>query len=119
MFRFVVVILAIVGLIALVSGGVGAAGVGIGLLFIPLLFLAKFAFFLLLFGAFGRMFWHKRHGFDGGSTPDWWGKRPSYRSRPDDTGGKEKDFEDWHRMAHAKEEVESWTDGMPDSDENA
>jgi hypothetical protein len=119
MFRLVVAILAIVGVVSLVSGGVAAAGVGLGVLLLPLLFVAKFVFFMMLFGAFGRMFWHKRQRFDGSASPDWWGKRPTYRSVPAEQTSPEEDFEDWHRMAHAKKEVESWTDGMPGTDENA
>ncbi len=120
MFRFAVAVLAIVGLVALVTGGITAAGVGLGLLLVPLLFLAKIVFFVLLFGAFARMCWYKGgRGYERPSMPDWWARRPPHRGRREEPASREKDFEQWHRMAHAREEVERWTEGMPGTDENA
>lgn len=119
MFRFVMAVLAVVGVVALVSGGIGGPEIGIGLLFIPLLVFAKIAFIMFLFGAVGRVLWHRSRRFEGGSRPDWgWGRRPDGRpERP--ARSPEQSFEEWHRMAHAKEEVDSWAPPFPETGENA
>ena len=117
MFRLAIVILAIVGLVSLFSGGASGATAGAGLLFLlPLLLLAKVLFFVMLFGFIGRGF--GRHGRDRSGSPwgKWerpeaWGSRKRSQ-RHEDTRSRSDDFEEWHRMAHAKDEVDSWTEGL-------
>jgi hypothetical protein len=117
MFRFVVAVLAVVGVVALVTGGVSAAAVGAGLLVFPLVIVAKIAFVMLLFGAFGRMCWHRSRPFGSSSFPEW-GRGRRQRVRRPDAGQRspEQSFEEWHRMAHAREEVDSWAPSIPDDD---
>lgn len=117
MFRFIVAVLAIVGVVALLTGGVSAAAVGTGLLVFPLLIVAKIAFFVLLFGAFGRMFWHRSRSFGDGTYPEWgWGRNPRARRSETERKSAEQSFEEWHRMAHAREEVDSWAPPIRNDD---
>lgn len=116
MFRFVIAALAVVGLVSLFSGGVSGAATGVGFLFLfPLLLLAKVFFFMMLFGFIGRGF-ARRGGYRGSSPWGGW-ERPrrsgGRRVRGDEgKSSREDDFESWHRMAHAKEEVASWTENV-------
>ena len=113
MFRFFIPILAGIGLGALLFGGAGSAGFWL-LAFVPLMILFKIALFGLIFGAFARGGYRSRQA---GYGPPWGWDRPS-RRRKDRSGkgdgsteerpGPEDRFEEWHRMAHAKDEVESW-----------
>ncbi|NNC75984.1 MAG: hypothetical protein HKN93_10800 [Acidimicrobiia bacterium] len=111
MFRLVVAALAIVGLTSLFFGAGAATAAGIGLLAIPLI-LAKVFFFMLIFGFIARgAFGHRsRRGpwqAQRRQGPPWtWqqsprGPRPESRSREDD-------FDEWHRMSHARKEVDDW-----------
>ncbi|MDJ0925598.1 MAG: hypothetical protein QNJ77_13650 [Acidimicrobiia bacterium] len=109
MFRFVIAALAIVGLVSLFTGGTSAATTGAGLLLLfPLLLLAKIAFFVMLFAFVGRGFARR------GPSRDWpgWDRWERPRARRGDRKSNEDDFEEWHRMAHAKEEVDSWTEDV-------
>jgi hypothetical protein len=112
MFRFVIAALAVVGLVSLFSGGVSGAATGFGFLFLlPLLLFAKVFFFMMLFGVIGSGVARRR----GAPWGAW--ERPQRpggrRSRGDEgTSSREDDFESWHRMAHAKEEVASWTENV-------
>ena len=117
MFRLAIVILAVVGLVSLFSGSASGAAAGAGFLFLlPLLLLAKVLFFVMLFGFLGRTF--ARHGRDRSGSPfgkwertqPWGGGNKSQRA--EDNRSRSDDFEEWHRMAHAKEEVDSWTEGL-------
>ncbi len=100
--RLVVAILAVIGLFSLFSNGGSAlaAGAGVALL-APLLIFGKIALFMLFFGMMGRGFGRRTA----------WG-RPSYR-RPGPRSQAtdpitEADFDEWHRLTHAKEEVDGW-----------
>ena len=109
MFRFLIAALAVVGLVSLFSSGASAAATGAGfLLLFPLLLLAKIMFFVILFGFIGRGV--SRRG-PSRNWPAWGGwDRPSHKG---ENGKKrEDDFEEWHRMAHAKEEVNSWIEDV-------
>ena len=109
MFRFLIAALAIVGLVSLFTGGASAAATGAGfLLLFPLLFLAKIVFIMMLFGFIGRGFMRR------GPSRDWsgWGRGERPQSRRSEPRSREDDFEEWHRMAHAKEEVASWTEDV-------
>ncbi len=112
MFRFAVLVLAGIGLGALFFGGAESAAFGVGFLaLIPLFILMKLVFIGLIFGAFARRGY--RNGWNRGDfRPPWtWtessgrrSSRPTRDERPSETDR----FEEWHRMAHAKEEVDSW-----------
>ncbi len=108
MFRLAIAVLAVIGLVSLFSSASGAAaGVGF-LVLLPLLLLAKLVFFGMLLGFFGRGFARRRP--TGVNSP--WGtwRRPDRKE--DDKPSRESDFEAWHRMAHAKEEVDSWLEDV-------
>lgn len=127
--RLVVAGLAVFGLVTLFSSAAGAA-VGIGaLLLVPLFIIMKIAFFMLLFGFIARGFANRGYQRRGRSwmsdwTDDWeneWSDWRARRQRPSGSRARwerrrrtepsEGDrFEEWHRMAHAKKEVDSWVD---------
>jgi multisubunit Na+/H+ antiporter MnhG subunit len=104
MFMFVLVVLVAFGLGSLLFGSIGLAAVGAGFLFFPLLILFKVVFFVMIVGFVARAF--GRGGY-GHRRPPWaWHDDDRHGPRP---GANDKDrFEEWHRMAHAKEEVDSW-----------
>jgi hypothetical protein len=107
MFRFALVFLAAFGLASLLFGESGA-GVGLGFLVLfPLFVLVKVMFIAMLFGYFGHR--ARRGGDPGWGGPAGW-RRPEWRRDREDTGSPsaEDRFEEWHRMAHAREEVDSW-----------
>lgn len=111
MFRFAFFVLAGIGLGALLFGGAGGAAAGVGFLaLIPVFFLLKVLFIAMLFGMFARRRYSYRSGAD--FRPPWGrggGSRRRSPSSQEEAGGEETDrFEEWHRMAHAKEEVDSW-----------
>jgi len=118
MIRFVVAALVIGVVVALVSGVVGSPVAGLVLLVAPLVFLVKVALLVLLLGAFGRGCWRRSQASDDGRRADGgWGRRSD--SSQQRTGkSPEQSFEEWHRMAHAKEEVDSWAPPFPDTGEN-
>jgi hypothetical protein len=145
MFRFAVAVLAVIGLVSLI-GGASAFAVGIGwLVLAPLLFVFKIMLFFMIFGAiaqavshrggssWGRGWDHRRphmrgHGWDRGrsrstSRVDRYGRSSARSERGDDRPADEERFEEWHRMQHARREVDSWveipeTPGTPDTREN-
>ncbi|MDX1450040.1 MAG: hypothetical protein R3246_13360 [Acidimicrobiia bacterium] len=107
MFRLVIAALAVVGLVSIFSnaaGGTVAATAGIVVLSV---IAVKLAFIGLLFGFAGRKFRHRA------GPHSWHGGRTQQQRRP-----AEERFEEWHRMAHAREEVDSWVEGFaPDEQE--
>ena len=108
MFRFFVIALAAVGLFSLLSGALGTAAAGVSALVLLPILLFKLFFILMIFSFFGRRMW----GRDGGSRR-W---RSPGRAGPERSGRSGEDrFEEWHGIAHAREEVDSWIDGMPDA----
>jgi len=113
MFRFALVVLAAIGLGSLLFGGVGWGATGVGLLLLaPLVIVMKIAFLFLAFGLF-RSVWAGRRGH---SSYGPWGWRPrrSTPSRQAEQGPSERErFEEWHRLQHAREEVDSWVDPEP------
>ncbi len=106
MFRLLVVVLAVVGLFSL-FGGTAAGGLA-ALLFFPILLL-KLAFFVMVLGFIGRRM--------GGWGGDWPGHRHRPRRRPrEPQPSDENRFDEWHRMAHAREEVDRWVEHLPDTE---
>jgi hypothetical protein len=109
MFRLAIVVLVVVGLVSLFSGGVSGAATGVGFLFLlPLLLLAKVLFIFMLFGFIGRGF--VRGGPARNESP--WGRRKPTAGKSGDKRSPEDSFEEWHRMAHAREEVDSWIEDV-------
>lgn len=109
MFRFLIAALAVVGLVSLFSSGASAAATGAGfLLLFPLLLLAKILFFVMLLGFVGRGFSRR------GPAQDWPGESRWERPRRsgDERRTREDHFDEWHRMAHAREEVDSWIEDV-------
>jgi hypothetical protein len=110
MFRFAVLVLAGIGLGALIFGPEGASGGLWFLLAIPFFIFLKIAFFGAMFGAFarrnGREWRRQAYG------PPWSWDRSS-RRRPEGSAEERRPseterFEEWHRMSHARDEVDSW-----------
>lgn len=104
MFRIVAVALALIGIGALVAGGIGSVGAWmVGGVF----FVGKLLLFLALFGLIAGFF--LRSG--SGGPPPWarkgW-RRPAAFGEQQGGTSRHDQFEDWHRKAHAREEVDSW-----------
>jgi hypothetical protein len=106
MFRFAFVVLAAIGLGVLLFGGVGWASAGFGfLLLAPLFIFLKIVLFMVLLGAVCSLASSRRY-----SAWRSWGRRPRRpTTRPEGPSDKER-FEEWHRMQHARDEVDSWVD---------
>ena len=109
MFRFAILVLAGVALGAVIFGGAGSAGAGVGFFALfPLLLLAKLVLIATIFGMFARRGYGSR--WRTSEFRSFWDRDPSgSRGATKDEGQTETDrFEQWHRMAHAREEVDSW-----------
>lgn len=114
MMRFALLVLAGIGLGALIFGPEGASAGLWFLLAIPFFIFLKIAFLAAMFGAFAH---RRREGWTSGyrwssdedTTWSWGPSRPRRTSRRRTETRSETDrFEEWHRMAHAREEVDSW-----------
>ncbi|MFQ5966210.1 MAG: hypothetical protein ACE5MI_01215 [Acidimicrobiia bacterium] len=104
LFRFAFLAVGLIALGALLFGG--AEGVGAGLLLLaPLLILGKILIILLFIGAVGGFFFRS---YDGRPRQPWNRHRPARRSQVPPTKSRQEQFEDWHRLAHARDEVDSW-----------
>ena len=104
------IVLAMIGIASVF--GTAVAGIG-ALILLPILFL-KNAFFLMLFGFIGRR-------FSGRSRP-WAWDEPGWRGRPrpgreQPSKSSDERFEEWHRMAHAREEVDGWVSDLDDTEQ--
>jgi hypothetical protein len=103
MFRILAVALALIGIGALVTGGIGAAGAWmVGGVF----FVGKLLFFLLLFGLIAGFFFRGSNGGGPWARRAW--RQSEARSQRAGRSGRQDQFDDWHRKAHAREEVDSW-----------
>lgn len=114
MFRFAIVVLAGIGLGALLFGGTSSTAAGVGFLaLIPIFFFFKVLFVAMLFGMFARHRFGNQWSRDD-YRPPWsrgqGSRRGSRSSDKEDGSAQTERFEEWHRMAHAKEEVDSWAD---------
>lgn len=106
-FRFlfgVVALIAIATLAASLVGGAASAGLAAlgALVFLPIILFKGFLL-LMLFGFFGRMAFGRF-----GRPSQRWDRSGNQERVP----SAEDRFEEWHRMAHAREEVDSWTPEM-------
>ncbi len=72
-------------------------------------FMFKVALFLFIFGFFAKMFGGRHHGHYG-SAEDWEKMRKRWESRHgasrDEAPSENDRFDEWHRMAHARQEVD-------------
>ncbi len=110
MIRLAIVVLAVIGLVSLLGGGVSGAAAGAGfLLLLPLLFFAKIVLFFALIAFIGRGF-GRRPPYRFGPPWSW---RERHHTDRSDRSSREDEFDEWHRMAHAREEVDAW---VPDVD---
>lgn len=104
-----IIVLAMIGLGSVLGTGVGwiAAAVLLPLLVIKVLFV------LAMFGFIGRRMVAGRSSWDWAEHKSPRRRRPS-RS-PEASPSREERFEEWHRMAHAREEVDGWVDDLDDA----
>jgi hypothetical protein len=112
-FRFVFFALAIVGIFSIFSGALGTAAATVGGLALFGILALKLLFVMMIFGFFASRAWGRDDG------PRSWRPRPRPwrpRRQPDEAPApsREEQFEDWHRLAHAREEVDSWVEDLPD-----
>jgi hypothetical protein len=119
MFRFAILVLAGIGLGALIFGGGPSATAGIGFLaLIPIFFLFKILLIATFFGVFARRRFSGMKDEDTEHPWQWRGqpwqggprRRPRRKKNAQDSKPETDRFEEWHRMAHAKEEVAGWAD---------
>ena len=110
MFRFALVVLAAIGLGSLLFGGAGWAATGAGfLLLAPLMIAFKIMFFLVIFGMVRAAFTGRRSYSNSG--PWGWRPRPPSPRRDEVRRPSEQErFDEWHRLQHARDEVDSWVD---------
>ena len=117
---FGVLLLLGIGLLlgAALFGGTAAVGSVLAAPFVVLGFIFKIFLFFLLFGLVARMFarsaqrgstWSgpRRESWCGGNRSSW----PGHRKSSEDAEADRADdrFEEWHRMAHARQEVDDHT----------
>lgn len=112
-----------VGFGVLLGAAIFGEGVAASILAVPFViagFLFKVLFFMLLFGFLMKAFrggGHVRYSRDrerGGDFDQWrnhyrqgqWKARPDTDEKPE---GRADRFEEWHRMAHARQEVDDYS----------
>jgi hypothetical protein len=109
--------LLVVALFVFAAIGVGSVlGPGLAwLVLLPILML-KVAFLMMLFGFVGRRVWSGRMWeWD---EPQWRGRSRPRRRQETPTRSTEDRFEEWHRMAHAREEVDGWVSDLGDIEQD-
>jgi hypothetical protein len=102
MFRFVIAVLATIGLASLLFGG----AVGVGWLLAPFIIGLKILFFVMIFGMIGSACRRNRRY----SARGPWGWRPAPERNVDERPSPREQFEDWHNLQHARREVDGWVD---------
>ena len=108
----------VVALFVFAAIGVGSVfGSGFAALFLLPILMLKVAFLMMVFGFVGRRAWHIRRAWEW-DEPRWRGRsRP--RARREEPSRKDEDrFEEWHRMAHAREEVDGWVSDLGDIEQD-
>lgn len=111
------VFLFVVAVLVFAAIGVGSVlGPGLGaLLLLPFLFF-KVALFMMFFGFIGRRMYAGRRMWEW-DEPRWQGRsRPRRESR--ESRSDEDRFEEWHRMAHAREEVDGWVSDLDEIEQD-
>lgn len=92
---------------AVLVAAVFGAGAGAGLLPLgPLFLIIKIGFLLMVFGAFGRGL--RGRGRRDFVRHDWQTRSPAGTER----GPSQEEFDEWHRLTHARQEVDGWVDGV-------
>lgn len=110
---FFLLFVAVMFLAMIGFGSVLGAGLsGLSVLFLVPLLILKIMFIMMLFGFIGRRLSRRR--------PPWgWdrpgGQRPGRPHAKKPSTSSEDAFEEWHRMAHAREEVDGWVSGGDDT----
>lgn len=104
LFRFAFMALAFVALGTVLSSGLEGASL---LVLGPLFILGKILLIMLFFGAVGGFFW--RSYDDRPQRPPWNRPRRS-RRQAEPQKSREELFEEWHSVAHAREEVDTWVE---------
>ncbi len=106
--RFVIAALAVIGIVALATGEAVQLGgfVSTALTVLVVLALVKMIFMGAAFGMYGRKAMRGRTF----GSPCFGGRRPEWRQHAsrDDARDTHAGFDEWHRMAHARREVDSW-----------
>ena len=103
MFRFVIAVLATIGLASLLFGG----AVGVGWLLAPFIIALKIMFFIMIFGMISSACRrNRRHSVRGP-----WGWRPVPERKVERAPSQREQFEDWHNLQHARQEVDGWVEG--------
>ena len=109
---------------AALFGGAGAVGSVVAAPFLVLGFLFKIVLFFMLFGLIARMFagssGRNRNSRNwSGPRQEWWSEEararwPGHAKSSENARGESQDdrFEEWHRMAHARQEVDDHTPPM-------
>ena len=103
MFRFVIAVLATIGLASLLFGG----AVGIGWLFAPFIIALKIIFLFMIFGMISSACRRNRRD----SARGRWAWRPVPERNADRRPSQREQFEDWHNLQHARREVDGWVEG--------
>ena len=106
MFRIAFVALAFMAFGAILASGVEGASL---LVLAPLLLLGKVFLVMLFLGVVGGFFWR---GYGDGPQRPPWSRRRSPRSTEEPAKTREELFEEWHRVAHAREEVDTWVEDL-------
>ena len=106
-FLLAVLVLAMIGLGSVLGSGLA----GLGALFLLPILLLKIGFFLMLFGFVGRRLSGRAWEWD---EPSWRGRSRPRRREP--SVSSEDRFEEWHRMAHAREEVDGWVSELDEQE---
>ncbi|MBT8203702.1 MAG: hypothetical protein KJO17_12535 [Acidimicrobiia bacterium] len=109
--------LLVLALFVFAAIGVGSVFGGVGAVFLLPFLLIKVAFFMMLLGFVGRRMWHRSPDREWDWVGDRGRSRGSRRARPDSGAARRSDedrFEEWHRMAHAREEVDGWVSDLDD-----
>lgn len=109
---------------AALFGGAGAVGSVVAAPFLVLGFMFKIVLFFMLFGLIAKMFAGsagrgRRSRNWSGPRQEWWSEEarsrwPGHTESSENPRGKSQDdrFEEWHRMAHARQEVDDHTPPM-------
>ena len=106
MFRFAFIAFAFLALGAVLAGGIEGAGF---LVLAPFFIIGKVFLIMLFFGAISGFFWR---GYGRGPRRPPWAREDRPRRDEDTSKTREELFEEWHRVSHAREEVDGWVEDL-------
>jgi hypothetical protein len=101
-FMVALIVFAMIGLGSVFGSGLAAFG---AIILLPIVLL-KVVLVLTLFGFVGRRLTGRRSSWDE-DHPGWVGRSRARQENP--SASREERFEEWHRMAHARQEVDDHT----------